>query len=112
MIVFYDGNVLNPLSWLLSQITIVETIDGGEIGLNPVAMTFINPQKVYLDKLGIEPVTSWSQVLTVPYRVSYGARLVWKWENAGYRHFLIFQKSFLSIQGQILLLNPFRNVKF
>ena len=33
--------------WLLSHITIVETMDSSEIGMNPVAMTIINPQKEY-----------------------------------------------------------------
>ena len=36
-----------PSHWLLSQITIVETTRSGERGMNPVAMTIINPQKEY-----------------------------------------------------------------
>ena len=31
----------------LSHITIIKTMDSGERGINPVAMTTINPQKVY-----------------------------------------------------------------
>ena len=36
-----------PSHWLLSHITIVETLDIGERRMNPVAMTTINPQKEY-----------------------------------------------------------------
>ena len=36
-----------PSHWLLSHITIVETTDSGERGMNPVAMTIINPGKEY-----------------------------------------------------------------
>ena len=36
-----------PSRWLLSHITIVETTDSGERGMNPVAMTIINPRKEY-----------------------------------------------------------------
>ena len=43
--------------WLLSHITIVETMDNGERRMNPVAMTIICPQKVNLAEPGIEPVT-------------------------------------------------------
>ena len=33
--------------WLLSHIAIVETTDSGERGIDPVAMTIINPRKEY-----------------------------------------------------------------
>ena len=33
--------------WMLSHVTIVETMDSGERGMNPVAMTIINPRKEY-----------------------------------------------------------------
>ena len=36
-----------PSHWLIPHITIVETTDSGERGMNPVAMTTINPQKEY-----------------------------------------------------------------
>ena len=36
-----------PSHWLLSHITIVKTMDSGERGMNPVAMTIINPWKEY-----------------------------------------------------------------
>ena len=39
--------ILFPRHWLLSHITIVETTDSGEKGMNPVAMTIIIPQKEY-----------------------------------------------------------------
>ena len=36
-----------PSHWLLSNKAIVETMDSGETGVNPVAMTIINPRKEY-----------------------------------------------------------------
>ena len=36
-----------PSNWQLSHITIVEITDSGERGMNPVAMTIINPRKEY-----------------------------------------------------------------
>ena len=36
-----------PCNWLLFYITIVEIMDSGERGMNPVTMTFINPRKEY-----------------------------------------------------------------
>ena len=41
-----------PSHWLLSHITIVETTDSGERGMNPVAMTIINPLKEYWPSRG------------------------------------------------------------
>ena len=44
----FPGVVLITTShWLLSHITIVETVDSGERGMDPVAMTIINPRKEY-----------------------------------------------------------------
>ena len=37
-----------PSHWQLSNITIVETMDIGGRGMNPVTMTVINPLKEYL----------------------------------------------------------------
>ena len=42
-----------PSHWLLSHITIVETADSGERGMNPVAMTIINPRKEYWPSRGL-----------------------------------------------------------
>ena len=36
-----------PSHWQLCHITIVETMDGSERGMNPVATTVINPRKEY-----------------------------------------------------------------
>ena len=52
-----------PSDWLLSHITIVETMESGERGMIPVAMTIINPRKEILSELGIEPATLFSQFL-------------------------------------------------
>ena len=41
------STIFFPSHWLLSHITIVETTDSGERGMNPVAMTIINPRKEY-----------------------------------------------------------------
>ena len=38
--------------WLLSSITVVETMDSSERGMDPVAMIIINPQKEYWSSLG------------------------------------------------------------
>ena len=56
--------LLNTLlsHWLLSHVTIVDTMDSGERGMNPFAMTIINPRKT-LTEPGIEPAISCSQVL-------------------------------------------------
>ena len=43
--------------WLLSHITIVETMDSSERGMNPVAMIIINPRKEYWPGRGIKPAT-------------------------------------------------------
>ena len=47
----------------LFHVTTVEIMESGEGGMIPMAMTIINPQKEYWLSLGIEPVTSCSQVL-------------------------------------------------
>ena len=53
---------LFPSHWLLSHITIVETTNGGERGINPVAMTTINPCKEYCPSQGSsDPLFSSSQ---------------------------------------------------
>ena len=46
--------------WLLSHITIVETMDSGERGMNYDAMTIIIPLKDYWPIPWIEPTTSFS----------------------------------------------------
>ena len=61
-----------PSHWLLSYITIVETMDSGEGGMNPVTMTIINPQKENWPSWGSNqrpPVLSLQH-----YRLRYGAR--------------------------------------
>ena len=39
--------VLLPSHWLLSRIAIVDTMDNGERGMNPIAITIINLRKEY-----------------------------------------------------------------
>ena len=41
-----------PSHWLLSYINIVERMEGGERGMNPVAMTIIDPRKEYWPSRG------------------------------------------------------------
>ena len=53
-----------------SNITFVETTNSGERGMNPVAMTIINPCKKKLAEPGIEPATSCSQVLNATDRAT------------------------------------------
>ena len=47
-------NIL-PSHWLLSYITIVEITDSGERGMNPVAMSIINPRREYWPSLSSSP---------------------------------------------------------
>ena len=54
--------ILFPSHWLLFHITIDETTDSGERGMNPVEMTIINPRKESLAEPGIEPATFCYQV--------------------------------------------------
>ena len=39
------STIFFPSHWMLSHITIVETMDSSERGMNPTAMTIINPWK-------------------------------------------------------------------
>ena len=41
-----------PSNWLLSHIIIVEIMDSGERGMNPIVMTIINPRKEYWMRRG------------------------------------------------------------
>ena len=41
-----------PSHWLLSHIIIIETMDNSEKGMNPVAMTILNPRKEYWPSWG------------------------------------------------------------
>ena len=45
--------VLFESHWLLSHITFVETMDSSKRGMNPVAMTIINPRKESLPSQGL-----------------------------------------------------------
>ena len=55
-----------PSHWLLSHITIVETMDSGERGMNPVLMTIINPPKKYLLSQGSNQRPSVLKSATLP----------------------------------------------
>ena len=46
------NTIFFPSHRLLSHITIVNTMDCGERGMNPVAMTSISPRKEYWQSLG------------------------------------------------------------
>ena len=61
-----------PSNWLLSHIIIVETTDSGERGMNPVAMTIINPWKeCWLNQGSISDLLFSSPQC---YQLSYGSR--------------------------------------
>ena len=62
---FNQYSAQNPFHWLLSHITIVETTDSGESGMNPVTMTHKSLERI-LAESRIEPATSCSQVHTLP----------------------------------------------
>ena len=57
------STILFPSHWLLSHITIGETMDSSERGMNTVTMTLINPWKEYWPSLGVKPATFCSQDL-------------------------------------------------
>ena len=75
-----------PSHWLLPHLTNVETTDSSERGMNPVAMTIINPRKEYWPSQGSNqrppvlnsqtlPTELWRSALNdASYRLSYGAR--------------------------------------
>ena len=69
-------------------------------------MTIINLWKEYWPKLGIEPVTSFSQVMCATDlamrldTLNERENIVEKAENAGYQHFLLFPTCILPYQGQ------------
>ena len=68
-----------PSHCLLSHITIVETTDSGERGMNPVAMTIINHQSS--ENICLAGYRTSNFLLSSPqlYRLSYRARLTeWK----------------------------------
>ena len=65
--------------WLLSHITIVETIDSGERGMNPAEMTIFNPQKEYLQSRGSNQQPPVLRFGTLP----TGLGIVGIGENAG-----------------------------
>ena len=67
---------LSMLSWSFfnQHITIVETMDNGERGMNPVAMTIINPRKEYWPSRRSNQQPPFLSLQR--YRLSYGALLV------------------------------------
>ena len=67
------STIFFPSHWLLSHITIVETMDRGERGMNPVAMTIFSPRKEYW--LSGERTSDLLFLSPQRYQLSYGARL-------------------------------------
>ena len=63
---FLGSTIFLSSRWLLSNIIIVKTMDKGERGMNLVATTIINPQRI-LAKQEIKPATSRSQVQYATY---------------------------------------------
>ena len=57
----HNSTIFFPSHWLLSHITIVETTDSGEKGMNPVAMIILSLRKRIMAEPGIEPATPCSQ---------------------------------------------------
>ena len=58
-------SIFFPNHWLLSHINIVKTMDSRERGMNPVAMTIINPWKDYWPSRRFKPATDlFSSLLT------------------------------------------------
>ena len=61
-----------PSNWLLYNLTIVQTTDSGEGGMNPVAMTITKPQKEYWPSRGSNRNLLFSSLQH--YQLSCGAR--------------------------------------
>ena len=77
----YFRTIFFPSHWLPSHITIVETMDSNERGMNPVAMTIINPRKEYWPSRGSNqrppvlkfatlPTELWGSAFFFPVRMS------------------------------------------
>ena len=87
--------------------TIVETTDSGERGMNLVAMTIINPGKEYWPSRESNSDLLFSSLQS--YRLRYGARLKvlenidGKGENAGNQHFLLSPQCFSTPLKKILM---------
>ena len=112
--------------FLLSHITIVETMNSGGRGMNPVIMTIINPQIKYTPSQGSDQQPPVLKSCTLPTELWYSADMpfnsfthnpvyydpekkafennVGKGENAGNQHFLLFSHFFSTY--------PITNFKF
>ena len=64
-----------PSHWLLSNITIVETTNSDERGMNPVAMTIINPRKKYWPSRGSNQQPSVLKSATLPTELTIFSRI-------------------------------------
>ena len=73
-------------------------MDSGEIGMNPNAMTIINPRKEYRPSRGSNQQPPVLKSCTLPTELWGSA--AGKGENAGNLHFLPFQQCFLPFSSQ------------
>ena len=75
----YSSQYSIPSHWLLSHITIAETTNRGERGMNPVPMTIINPRKEHWPNLWLSqrPPVLKSATLTTELWVSALSHGAW-----------------------------------
>ena len=87
-----------PSHWLLSHITIVETTENGERGVNPVAMTIINPRKEYWQSCGSNQCPSVLKSATLPTELWTSAKV-----TPSILHNQTIYQVYSSVRGQIYL---------
>ena len=102
----YSRTIFFSSHWLRSHITIVETTDSDERGMNPVAMTIINSRKKYWPSLGSNQRPPVLRSATLPTELHvWGSACIsslMKIVNLIYQHFLITSSSwaqFLELQS-------------
>ena len=87
------GTIFLPSHWLLSHLTIVETTDSGDTGMNPVAMTIINPRKEYWQSRGSNqrpPVLkSVGWLVVLGFKATLTAKVI-SWRSVTHTCFLAF----------------------
>ena len=66
--------VFSPSHWLLSHITMFETMDNGEKGMNPITVTIISPWKEYCLSPGLNQRLPLLKPCTLP---------SWLWGSSG-----------------------------
>ena len=72
------STIFFPSHWLLSHISIVETTNSGERGINPVTMIMINPLKEYWPSRGSNQRPPVLKSATLPSELWGSADFIWR----------------------------------